>query len=587
MATHIKKVIAAAFLAAASAAAFAQTAQKVIQLGTAAWTAVLGGNTMAPPVETRWGMAFLTDGRMLNSCTADGSVIWRRGTRGKPTAVTHRGDFFYLVTGGRRVTLVNPSGREIWSAAAPFEIEGRPVVADDGRVVVRGSGAVACFGNNGVRKWHAKTPPLSPIQPFVLGDGSALVFTADGASAGQTVAKRFSQFGEPMEDVVFSDVVDTAERCPLGILVALKDGTMGLISEKDGKLDSPWLQKSYLPTSAFAILPSQETGNTIFLFRTGVNTTAILVRTHSGEFLNQFMLPPLDRTAMEMATTTRSGFAVADSQTALEFAEDGTVWWQTQLPPKDKWSHLCYTKTNTLVLCMSDWVIRGYRTLTPPKAVAYQPFDEELDEPPPPPPKVREVPRAMGSADAELRAFTEEQLKAAAKMLRKGDYGAGEKAIVEGLRAEAERYIEAQSSANPGRSFYAQNPSYTRLMLSLLSETGLDDFARYYAAMIRAEREPTAVAALIRSAGRQGFDPDGEILTAFEQVCRTPAFKDSQSVLKNVCDATFEVCRHMGRPALVKHGKDILRQLASNLYPTPIREYATATLRRLADEKAV
>ena len=223
---------------------------------------------------------------------------------------------------------------------------------------------------------------------------------------------------------------------------------------------------------------------------------------------------------------------------------------------------------------------------TKPKAVAYQPFDEALEEPPKIKPSVRFSSPLSSSEGLELRAFSEAELKAAERTLKKGDYGEKERAIVEGLRLETERYLNSQTSSRAAQSYFAQNPEYTQRLLLLLSETGIDDFSYYYAALIRAEKEPNTLASLIKSAGKQGFDLDGEILTSFEYVYHASAFKENTAVLQNLCDATFEICRFMGRPALIRHGKDILKQLSAPPFPTRIREYATKTLKRFAEENA-
>ncbi len=272
---------------------------------------------------------------------------------------------------------------------------------------------------------------------------------------------------------------------------------------------------------------------------------------------------------------------MADGTTALEFSEDGTIWWEAQLPPKEKWDFLTYTKTNSLVLCRNDWVIQGYNTISPPKAVAYQPFDEELEEPPKP--KPRFPPKIEWSAGLEFRAYNKEQIEEIEKMLKKGDYGKKERDIVEGLKKEVERYLDAQVGTK-SQNYFAQNPDYARRFISLLSLTGVNDFSQSFAALIKGEKEPTTLAALIHSAGNHRFDPDGDILTALEFVCHSTIGRDNPPVLMNLCDATFEICCYMGHPSLFKYGKEILKHLTDAGFNSQIREYATQTLKKLSDE---
>ncbi|MBR1614662.1 MAG: hypothetical protein IJ673_04195, partial [Treponema sp.] len=144
------------------------------------WQSVIGGNAVAPALETSYGIAVLSDGRMLSSCTSKGNVIWKKGVKGKPSKYfTVHDDFIYVVTNERKITLVNQSGLSLWTANNSFRITENPVVGYDGRVFVHGESNIACFGINGIRKWEVDTPRISDIPTCILNDGSVVVFMAD------------------------------------------------------------------------------------------------------------------------------------------------------------------------------------------------------------------------------------------------------------------------------------------------------------------------------------------------------------------------------------------------------------------------
>ena len=48
------------------------------------WQAVIGGEAVAPAVETSYGFAVVSDGRMVSTCTFRGNVMWQRGVKGRP-----------------------------------------------------------------------------------------------------------------------------------------------------------------------------------------------------------------------------------------------------------------------------------------------------------------------------------------------------------------------------------------------------------------------------------------------------------------------------------------------------------------------
>ena len=555
------------------------------------WRSVIGGNAVAPAVETSYGIAVLSDGRMLSSCTSQGNVIWKKGVGGKPSKwlAIHR-DFIYVVTNDRKLTLINQSGLQLWTASCPFRITESPLAGHDGRVFVRGESAVACFGINGSRKWQVSTKPLSPVPMCMMNDGSVVVFL-DSGGGGQTVGKRISPYGEELEDLIFTSVVESAVGCEKGIVVALRDGSMGLCNVVGGEAKSPWVQNSFIGSGAFAVCYSERTGNTAFMFATGGGTTVVMLRTDTGEFLNQFQVGRIAGKDLKLARTTKSGFFVADSQNAMEFAEDGSVYWTARLPDSTRWNFLHYTDSNHLILCMNDWELRSYHTMQTAHSV-YKDFysdtytnDEGERVAPPDTPEtamsvqnLKETDRTLG-----IRMFSNDKIEEIQKKLRKGDYGALEKDYLGRLKSELRNYEATFQTAQPEQSFFAKNPVYTRIVLEMAAQIGCADFSSDFALLLRRERDPIQISSILYAAGKQLYDPDGEMLTAFESVIRTPLVRSSPGLLKNLCDATFSICRFMGRPALSRHGKEILRELYSKDFPSDVREYASNTLRKFAE----
>ena len=141
------------------------------------WQAVIGGNAVSPCIETSYGIALLSDGRLLSACTNAGVVIWQRSIKGRPSPyLASFGDFLYVVTDSSNLNLVNPSGLTLWTVKCPFKIIDFPVVGRDGRVFVRGNKGIACYGLDGKRKWMSDTAELGTLPVSTLNDGSILLF---------------------------------------------------------------------------------------------------------------------------------------------------------------------------------------------------------------------------------------------------------------------------------------------------------------------------------------------------------------------------------------------------------------------------
>ena len=235
---------------------FSQTAQRTCDLTKEepSWQAVIGGVAVSTCVETSYGVALLSDGRLLSACTGSGTVIWQRSIRGRPSPyIASFGDFLYVVTDGSRLNLVNPSGMTLWTEKCPFEVADFPCVGRDGRAFVRGKKGLACYGLDGTRRWKCDTEDLAPLPISTLDDGSILVFLKNLRN-NLSVAVRFSPFGERLEDITFTGIISSVANCSLGVLVSLKNGSIGLVSAGEQKTASAkWVNGSGNTSGAFKI----------------------------------------------------------------------------------------------------------------------------------------------------------------------------------------------------------------------------------------------------------------------------------------------------------------------------------------------
>ena len=341
---------------------FAQKAQRVSDLRnlTPDWYTVIGGEAVSPCVQTSYGVALLSDGRLLSACTNSGTVIWQRSIKGRPSPyISSFGDFLLVVTDRTHLNFVNPSGMTLWTAICPFEITDFPVVARDGRVFVRGKKNVACYGLDGKRKWQSSTDELGSLPIGVLNDGSVILFLKNPKNK-QTIAHRFSAFGEKFDDITFSAIVASTEVCEKGVLVSLTNGSLGLVTVQNEIADSVWVNGSGNSLGAFKICYSENTENSAFFFQNGSRTEAVIVKTESGEILSRFQVGNIATKDFKLARSTEHGFFISGAYTACEFSEDGTILYATTLLDSSKWTSIFYTQKNYIGFCMKDWTIKAF-----------------------------------------------------------------------------------------------------------------------------------------------------------------------------------------------------------------------------------
>lgn len=107
---------------------------------TADWTAVISGKAVCTPCQTSYGMAVLTDGKMITACSNSGKILWERPVPGhpEPLLTVFSSDFLLTVCDKKNLSLVNPSGLTLWTAKIPFQTEENPVTGRDSRILVKG-----------------------------------------------------------------------------------------------------------------------------------------------------------------------------------------------------------------------------------------------------------------------------------------------------------------------------------------------------------------------------------------------------------------------------------------------------------------
>ncbi len=545
------------------------------------WQAVIGGNAVSPCIETSYGIALLSDGRLLSACTNSGVVIWQRSIKGRPSPyLASFGDFLYVVTDSNHLNLVNPSGLTLWTVKCPFKITDFPVVGRDGRVFVRGNKGIACYGLDGNRKWYNDTAESGSVPVSTLNDGSLLLFLKRQKN-NQTIANRYSPFGEKLEDITFSAIVSSAETCEKGVLVSLSNGSVGLVTVENEAADTKWVNGSGHSKGAFKICYSAGSSNAAFFFQNGSKTETVIVRAEDGKILKRFQVGQISPSDFKLARATQSGYFISGAYSACEFLEDGTIMYAASLPPSANWSSLFYTNKNYIILCMKDWTMKAYlmnqttksriinsklKSITYIPSVKYDPVSAELG----------------------IRPLDKDKMTEISRAFKTGDYGANEKEYLTLLKTEAENYINAFATqisfSTYGQSnFFAENAVYTQDLLYLMGKTGTREFSVLFARLLQCNLDSGQLISVVASAGNAGYDEGGQMLSALEKLVMGKIQPSESTVLRAVCDSTYEICRYMGRPALNRQGKNIISHLFYPQYDKNVRDYARTILTKMMD----
>ena len=193
----------------------------------------------------------------------------------------------------------------------------------------------------------------------------------------------------------------------------------------------------------------------------------------------------------------------------------------------------------------------------------------------------------MTAGSLNFERLSLEHMQEISRGLDKGNYAKDEEDWLNGIKRESRTFIDDHASlvrsSHDGLSYFAENPVYTQTLLMLMAKTGTTSFVQDFVSLLSSETDPARLALVIQYAGKEAYDKNGEILKAFENLLSRRLTPRDASTLKLMCDATYEICRFMGKPAINKKGKDILTYLFFPQFDRTTRDYARQTLSRIME----
>ena len=590
----------AAFILTLSAAFSAE--QTSLSADNADWTCVIGGEAVTSPVQTSYGFVVLTDGKMISACTENGTKLWEKPVPGRPdpflTVISK--DFLVTVSDKKTISLINPSGVVLWSKKLPYQVTESALPGKDARFFVKGKKNISCFGINGVCKWSIETPSLSSIPLVTLNDGTILAVLLNSEN-GKSSGIRISPFGTVLETISFAGIVSGAMTCDYGVLLAFSPGGFGLcaVNEKEKLTGTKWAVpsndyafQSASPSKGTEFVPVSQSLSALLLSSSGKSVKVILFENRTGKIVNIFYADALDflRLSAAKGALGGEGIFLSDDRTGRVYDTAGNIVWSAALPSASSragnWNFLSYTKNNVIVICSKSWVMNGFRTvqrLSGKKNVSS--VQKKSGNP------VRYENFYIIDTAQFNRYFSEsfgEDIlgKNRISVLQKGMYGPDEINFSSKLFSVCKAYSQFLSSASSGarteeKSIFYRDTIGLQETVMQLSLLGTDEVPELIASLIQTEKNMQNLAFLMKAAGQCAYDPDGRMLRAIEKRLLTLPPRNT-TVLVALSDATYEICRFMGRPAFFSHCMEIQKSLLSNQYDNTVHEAVRKNLSKTA-----
>lgn len=554
------------------------------------WQLVVGGAPVGNPIVTEYGFAVPLEGRTMAAVSEDGKLLWFAGLPGSrisPHSSTGTGDFLITVSGGNSVSLINPSGLTLWSAKAPAEIISTPIQGRDGRIYVQCPREVACFGINGTLKWSTPAGESSGIPLMELEDGSILHIQKKTLQ-GCSTALRYSPFGVILEELTFSGKVTSAITTKYGVLLIFTDGSMGCVSSRNNSAKDSW------------VLPAGSIGGSaaarLFLDRfqslcavvtpAGGQTTVTYLNPQDGT-ISVSTTVPVDTNRIAFGTFDRNSLVLCDTTRAVGISLEGEVIWESDLPGTMDWSHILYLPQGYLAMLeKNSWIINAYRvtqhiglasqsTIRPERSTAFPVYVKESSQ-------RAGLPQSTSYLFGRL--LSKENLDDIKWELGKGEYSDQEGQWLALVNLEMERLLSKYTvqSVNPMEvSFMEENMGYFEDIVKLMSSFESGCFNKELARIVRTEKDPAILSLALQGIANVAYDPTFELLESIELLLTKLNLISNPRITSLMCDATYEICRFMGKPALFTKGRYILSYLLNQNLDSGTKLYATATMRKI------
>lgn len=536
-------------------------------LGEPKWQAALAGEVVAQPQITSYGFISLTEGRILSACTGSGKVIWQKRIKDTPDpwyTVTDE-NFIYLISAqGTKLSLYNPNGVFLWETKLTSPAISNPIKGRDGRVFVPSETSVSCFGINGICKWTIEVEKSKGLPLLTLPDGS-LFFVQEKVIDKGSTAIRLSPYGELLEEIRFTGIINTITQSEQGIMLGFTDGIIGCCSVKDGSAFTVWTiqHQNRFTKILVKMLPSKDRLLCVYS-----DNTLILYDTQNSEFLWSTQGPSIDwnkSNSFAFYFENYGGrYVFAYDKGSFALNTQGSYIWNYSFNNIQSPSFVAITKSNYLIHCNTNWIISGYLLYQTTEDISTTSYATSNH-----PYSYSDFP---GKKVTETDNYTKIQLA-----LISGNYGGKEliwkKKVESGLQLLQNDYF--------GIFKYGENISEKIEAIHTSGLFGTTDFNHTLSLIFLNETEPAIINAALQAISNIGYDPTEELLQSIYRMQFSKKTILPYNTLLSICDATYSICRFMGRPALYSLGKDMLMELLSDQYDKKIQQKSIETLQKI------
>lgn len=552
------------------------------------WQLVVGGAPIAPPIITDFGFAVPLDGRTMAAVSETGQLMWFAtlpGYKTSPHYTMGAGDFLIAVSGGNKLSLINPSGLTLWSSTAPAEILSTPLQGRDGRIYLQCTNQLACFGIGGTLKWTLPVENISTLPLTELEDGSVLCLLntiVDGCST----AVRISPFGEILEEITFTSVVAGVKQSKFGTILIFTDGSLGICSSTDNMAVTRWSIPALVSPSVSSVPPQiyLDTLHTLCAVVTASGSQSLVTVVDLDKGEKKFNVSvAINLNDLQFGTIDLTNIVLCDSQKALGLSlDDGVEVWNSDLPGKLTWDYLLYTpKGYIITLEKKSWLISAYRVTQTIGSQQYRAYkSEKTNYPVYIELATQKANIPQNDSEVFMNLIPPDLEKTIYRSIYEGNYGTSEAQWQALVTRENTRCLSNSKSVsqNPMASY---DITYKESIIKLMGAFESSCFNRNLAQILQQETDISLLRTALRASAKIAYDPNLELLSSIELLLGKTSLLSNYTITTAICNAVYEICRFMGKPALFSRGRYILSYLLNQKLDSKTKDYAVYTLQKL------
>lgn len=553
------------------------------------WSKVLSGKVVSEPIVTSYGFTLITDAKLISTYSNTGKLLWEKPLKRYRDAklFSFPNDFILLISeNNKKLTLLNPSGYELWSKQLNFSLNSAPLCGYDGRFFVKGNSEIECIGISGITKWNYKSQNLSKIPLQELPDGSIIAFLQN-LDDGKSKGIRISPFCEILEEITFSGQIIKSSSCDDGIFLIFSDGSAGFFSLDKNLSQNKWVLQTEKPSdlsqiekTEFLVCPKKQDVFYVIPYKDQV--AFFKISTKDGKIKNSFIIRNINGLELTKLIYNENGIFISDNSKAFFYNDEGLELWSARFPQKNRkneWNYLIFSNENYLIFCQTNWTLNSYRisqnlnkNLKNQKNKNYNSY-YEIDTS-----KFDYIFRAKLEGDFA----TEKRIE----QLQKGFYAKDEIVFVSETMSACE-VLKSELNGSPktnrnGQSIFELDSIGTGFLLRQISLFSTNTFESYEAIFLTKMQNKSFLSELLNGIKNFGYDSEGKILSSLEQLASKTSSRD-EKLIEDICDSVFSICRFMGKPAFNSKGKNILQNFLFPNYSSNTKKYARETLKKISE----